>query len=94
MKGFGLSSKYTRVREIYRKYLIKVGLSFFMINTYFFFTYKYFVIKWVQKCKRGRIFMTKKKNNWYSNHKKPVLICGIVDFGSSYCLFSRNAILQ
>ena len=22
--------------------------------------------------------MTKKKNNWYSNHKKPVLICGIV----------------
>lgn len=22
--------------------------------------------------------MTKKKNNWYSNHKKPVLICGII----------------
>ena len=22
--------------------------------------------------------MTKKRNNWYSNHKKPVLICGIV----------------
>ena len=22
--------------------------------------------------------MTKKKNNWYSNHKKPVLICGLV----------------
>ena len=22
--------------------------------------------------------MTKKKNNWYSNHKKPVLMCGIV----------------
>ena len=32
--------------------------------------------------------MTKKKNNWYSNHKKPVLICRRC-FGSSYCLFSR-----
>ena len=32
----------------------------------------------MRKCKKGRVFMTKKKNNWYSNHKKPVLICGIV----------------
>lgn len=29
MKGFGLSSKYTRVRKIYRKYLIKVWIIIF-----------------------------------------------------------------